>query len=539
MLSLVGAGRGAVRRLALLAVLLLAAALLSTEPATATGDDVDATGSSSWPTFGHDLAQTRYNPAEKTIGPSNAGRLKAKWTYQTHGDVSATPAVVDGAVYFPDWGGYLHKVDAATGRQIWSYPISDYNGFAGSVSRTSPAVVDGVVYIGDYDHAYLMAVSAKSGRLIWRKQLDTQYLAVLTQSPVVYRGVIYEGVSSRESELKGADPTYDCCTFRGSMNALDARTGQLLWRTYTVPDNGGKPGGYSGVAVWGAPAIDPSTNTVYFTTGNNYQLPQSVLDCQSAGGTPGECMDPKNYVDSVLAVDMSSGRVKWASGARKFDAWNSGCVEGLPPNNCPTNHGEDSDFGDGSHLFTIKNADGTYRKVIGAGEKSGEYWLLDAATGDVVWSAAAGPGGHVGGIEWGTAYDGKRIYLAEADFNKLPYPMADGTTISGSSFVALDPQTGRILWQVADPSDGFAWGALSIAGGVVYASSTSGHMYAINAATGAYLWDFKGPYSSNAGPAIVDGTVYWGNGYARFAAGGGTTGSSTEGTFYAFSVDGR
>ncbi|MQY14091.1 Polyvinylalcohol dehydrogenase [Streptomyces sp. RB5] len=533
-------GRRAVRRLALLAVCVLGATLLSAPSSSAAKPHGPRPVlGNEWPVFGHDLSNTRSNPAETQITPRNAGRLKAKWTYRTHGDVSATPAVVGGAVYFPDWGGYLHKLDAATGEQIWSRRISEYNGAEGSVSRTSPAVVDGTVYIGDYDHAFLMAVDAATGDLVWRRKLDDQFLAVLTQSPVVYKGVVYQGVSSRESEMMGADPTYECCVFRGSMNAVDADTGEVLWRRYTVPDNGGQPGGYSGVAVWGPPAIDPQTNTVYFTSGNNYQLPQDVKDCQAAGGTPGECMAEDNYVDSVLALDMATGNVKWHTGAKRFDAWNSGCVVGLPPDNCPTGHGGDYDFGDGAHLFTIRRPDGTLRKVVGAGEKSGEYWLMDALTGEIIWSAAAGPGGHVGGIMWGTAYDGKRVYLTQSNFDRLDYTLADGTVTKRSSYVALDPQTGRILWQVADHTDGFAWGALTVAGKVLFASSTSGRMYAMDAATGRYLWEFDGPYSSNAGPAVVDGTVYWGNGYFRFANGGGTTGSTTEGTFYAFTVDGN
>ncbi|MFJ3090594.1 PQQ-binding-like beta-propeller repeat protein [Streptomyces sp. NPDC086838] len=525
------AQRKTARRFTLLAAVAMATTL-GMAPSNACAAQVD------WSTGGHDLANSRSASAEHKITKDNASRLKAKWTYATHGDVSATPAVVGGAVYFPDWGGYLHKINAKTGKEIWSHKVSEYTGDAASVSRSSPTVVGGRVYIADWTKAVLMAVDAKTGDKIWTREIDQQYKAVLTQSPVVHDGVIYQGVSSRESE--GAyDPSYPCCTFRGSVNAISAKTGKVLWRQFTTPDNGGKPGGYSGVAVWGTPALDPSTHTVYFTTGNNYTVPKEVSDCQTAGGTPAQCYQEDNYVDTVLALDMTTGRIKWHTGAKRFDAWNTGCLPGLPPNNCPPNPGYDYDFGDGAHLFTIKDANGRPRKVIGAGEKSGEYWLMDATDGEVVWSAAAGPGGHVGGIEWGTANDDKRIYIAEANFNKLDYPMADGTVTNRSSFAALDPQTGKIIWQVADRTDGFAWGALTAANGVVFGGSTSGHMYAFDAATGKYLWEFTAPYSSNAGPAVVDGTVYWGNGYARFADGAGTTGSSTEGTFYAFTVDGR
>ncbi|WP_213455465.1 outer membrane protein assembly factor BamB family protein [Rhizomonospora bruguierae] len=522
---------GWVRALVLPCALVLAAALSAEAPAS-------ATSSSSWPSHGHDIANTRSNPAESKINTSTAGRLKVKWTYRTHGDVSATPAVVNGAVYFPDWGGYLNKVNAQSGVGIWSRPISDYTGRSDSVSRSSPAVVGNTVYIADYAGATLIAVNAANGSLLWKTVLDTHPFAVLTQSPQVYDGVVYQGVSSRESELAAADPTYPCCSFRGSANAVDAHTGRVLWKTYTVPDNGGQAGGYSGAAVWGAPAIDPSGGIVYVTTGNNYHVPASVSDCQTAGGTPAQCMSPDNHVDSVLALNMRTGRVIWASGARLFDAWNLSCFPGFPPNNCPVHVGPDYDFGDGAHLLTIRDSSGRSRKVVGGGQKSGQYWLLDAATGAVLWSAATGPGGKVGGILWGTATDGHRIYLAQANFDKLPYQLPDGTITTGSSFAALDAQTGAVVWQVADVADGYAWAPVSVANGVVFASSTNGHMYAINAATGRYLWDFKAPYSSNAGAAVVDGIVYWGNGYVKFES-AGTTGSTTTGTFYAFSVDGR
>jgi polyvinyl alcohol dehydrogenase (cytochrome) len=526
---------GPLRALVLSSVLAVGIAIPAVQPATAGTAGSPSAGS--WPTGGHDVYNSRSNPLEKTIRSDNAHKLAVKWTYTTKGDVSATPAVVGGAVYFPDWGGYLHKVDAKTGHKIWSHRIAEYNGVEGSVSRSSPTVEGDTVYVGDTAGAGLMAIDAGTGELRWSTQVDSHPYAILTQSPVVHDGVVYQGVSSRESE-SGLNPDFPCCTFRGSANAIDAETGEVLWRRHTVPENGGRTGGYSGGAVWGTPAIDPETRTVYFTTGQNYNVPQSVHDCQDAGNEPHECYAPDNHIDSVLALDMDTGEIEWSSGARLFDAFNTGCIPGFPPNNCPANPGPDYDFGEGAHLFTV-NDKGTKRRVVGAGQKSGEYWLLDARTGDVVWSAALAPGGNLGGIQWGTATDGKRVYVAEANSAKLPYRLPDGTTIDGSSFAALDPATGKILWQIADPTDGLAWGGLTVANGVLYASSTSGHMYAIDAATGTILWDHAAPYSVNAGAAVVDGTVYWGNGYARMKDAAGTTGSFTTGTFYAFSIGGR
>lgn len=500
---------------------------------------VSGHSSTDWPMAGYNIDNIRSNPLETTISSRNAGNLAVKWTYTTHGDVSATPTVSDGTVYFPDWGGYLDKVDAQSGKLIWAHKISDYDGIAGAQSRTSPAIANGILYIGDHNGAHLIAVNARTGDLVWIRQLDSHPDAVITQSPSVYGGVVYEGISSGEQNV-AADPTYACCTFRGSLTATNARTGAPMWKRYTLPDNGGVVGGYSGGSVWGGtPAIDPLHNLVFVGTGNNYQVPRSVDDCHSGGGTAQQCLSPSDHIDSVLALDLRTGAIKWSYGPATFDAWNFGCMQVTTPTNCPKFPGDDLDFSDGAHLFTITGPHGTTREVVGAGSKSGQFVLLDALTGAVIWSATPGPGSNSGGILWGSSVDGKRIYVAEADFGKKPYMLPDGTTTTSSSWAALDPATGKVLWQTVNPSGGYAWGAVSSANGVVYASSTTGHMYALDGATGRILFDHQGPFSTNAGASVVSGTVYWGNGYAESFPGAGLTGSTTTGTFYAFSLPGR
>jgi polyvinyl alcohol dehydrogenase (cytochrome) len=488
---------------------------------------------------GQNYANTKSNPFEWRISPANAGRLATKWTFTANGDTSATPAVVDGAVYLPDWGGFLSKLDARTGQVIWSHRISEYNGLPGSLSRTSPAVTGNRVYIGDQNApaggggAHLMSIDATTGALVWISTLDTHFAAVLTQSPVVHNGVVYQGVASKE-EAVASLPNYPCCTFRGSMNAVDATTGRVLWKTYMVPENGGVPGGFSGNGVWGStPVLDFRDHTVIVTTGNNYTVPQSVTDCQTAGNPPATCFPPDNYIDSIVALDMTTGTIRWAAGDRQFDTWNLACLPGVPPHNCPENPGDDFDFGDGAHLFTVPGRHGP-RLVVGAGQKSGMYYTVDARTGAVVWSAGYGPGGVHGGVEWGSATDGRRIYLANANTNHVPVTLTSGETTSNGYFAALDTATGRLLWETADPAADETMAAVTTANGVMFAGSMSGHMYALDGRTGRILWDHLGEGSSNAGPAIVNGTVYWGNGYNnRFISRLGSR------TFYAFSIDGR
>ena len=261
-------------------------------------------------------------------------------------------------------------------------------------------------------------------------------------------------------------------------------------------------------------------------------MPDAVEECQENGGTPAEC-SPGNHLNSFIALDATTGEIKWTLGQDKFDTWNGGCVGGPPPNNCPPLAGPDHDFADGPHLLTVPGPDGQPRKLVGAGQKSGIYWMVDATTGEIVWSAAAGPGSAVGGIQWGTATDGEQVYLVETNYGRAQYELPDGQVINYSSIAALDAATGEVAWQIPEPHAGLAQGAVSVANGVLYAGSLAGYMYAIDTATGQVLWETRGEGSSNAGPAIVDGTVYWGNGYQRANIG------TPSRTFYAFGLPGQ
>ena len=154
--------------------------------------------------------------------------------------------------------------------------------------------------------------------------------------------------------------------------------------------------------------------------------------------------------------------------------------------------------------------------------------MLDAVTGEIIWSASVGPGGVIGGIEWGTSTDGRRIFFEEHNSEGLEYQLPNGETIDNSSWGALDAVTGEILWQIQVPNDANAAGAPTYANGVVYAGALDGVMYALDAERGEILWQFEGEGASCAAPAVVDGTVYWGNGYQRLGA--------RSRTFYAFAL---
>jgi polyvinyl alcohol dehydrogenase (cytochrome) len=470
-----------------------------------------------WSMAGQNLADTHFQAAEHRISRANAGRLAPRWTATVGGAVSATPTVYDGVVYVPDYGGKLSAIAARSGRVLWSRDISGYTGVAGDVSRTSPVVDGNTLILGDgwilspsTAGARVFAVNRFTGALVWSVQVDTDPASVITGAPVVYRGVAYVGMSSKE-EAGGPG------TFRGALKALDAATGRVLWSSYTVPSNNGGsdsnlPGYYSGNAVWSSsPVVDPARGLLYFGTGNNYTVPDGVCTGPEQTGCTPPVAD--NYLDSILAVRMRDGKVVWADHTLNADLWT-----------IPQPSGPDFDFGAGPNLFTTTDpATGRPQQLLGIGQKSGVYWAVRPATGEVVWQTLLGPAGNAanGGVIYGTATDGRRIYVAEADTAKLPYTLGGsgpyaGMTVTGGSWAALDPATGRILWQTPDPVGALDMSFVSIANGVVYAGSvaaTGTNMYALDAGTGTIVWSFASGGSVTGGAAIVDGSVYWGSGY--------------------------
>lgn len=520
----------AIIRISITALAILALSHLAITPSVAAGPP---NPSAQWPMFGQNFANTASNPNETTISPENVATLGPKWTFTTGGDVSARPAVVGQALYFPDWAGNVYKLNTNSGDLNWSHQLSDYGLPAGTVSRTSPAVSGSTVYIGTQQGAYLLAIDARSGNLKWKTQLDRHPLAIDTGSPVVYNNVVFVGVASTE-EGAAANPNYPCCSFRGSAVALDASTGKVLWKTYTVPP------GYSGGAVWASTlVVDPARNSVYVTTGNNYSTPTdpAFQTCITNGGTEASCLSPDDHIDSVMALNLTTGQIKWANRLSNGDDWNVACISSTTQN-CPSPAGPDFDFGSGVNMFTVQTPSGS-RTILGAGQKSGVYSAFDPDTGRLLWATQVGPGSVVGGIEWGSATDGQRIYVAIGNLNHRSYTLQpSGQTATAGSWSALDPASGKILWQTADPHGAIDIGPMTVANRVVYAPSMAGgasdtNMFGLNAATGSILWQFAAGGSVNAGAAVVNGVVFWGSGYSHLGLG------TANHKFFAFSLGGK
>jgi polyvinyl alcohol dehydrogenase (cytochrome) len=543
-----------------LALALAFAAFTVTARPLANGDDKH-----DWPMIGHDPENSRNQSFEHRIRPENAHRLALKWVATTTGDVSATPAVVDGAVYFGDFGGTLWKLDARTGEVIWSHLVSDYTGTAGDLARTSPSLLGNTLIVGDLRAPNMLGINAKTGELNWITQVHPDPKGIMTGSPVLVGETIITGVSA--SGAGGAQ-----ATFRGAIVALNARTGKILWQSYSLPDNGGVPGGYAGATMFSPPAVDVQLGLVYGTFGQPYTVPAAVQACHdAAGGFSEDCEQPGSFLKSIVAFDLKTGEPQWSYRVQGHEPWLHAC--GNQPSTvtwCPGEFdGEKWDLGgSGANVIRLRidshwrDDRGPWRRVeahshdfVGVGGKSGVYTLLDAKTGEFIWSTLIGPGGDQGGMNWGTAFDGERIYASITNHHHIPYKLTEngvltGETSTGGSWAALDPKTGKILWQTADPqletlpeatTPVGVWdlAPVSVANGVLYAGSMAKlgnqtQMFALDAAAGTILWSYQAGGSVNAGPAVVHGSVYWGSGYSR----SGVEGSGNN-KFYAFSIDGK
>lgn len=498
------------------AVVGLAASLVgsvSAEPSTSDGD---------WATWQKDLVGSRYASAEHRINVKNVKNLKLKWAFaypKTENTlVRSEPAVVGDTIYFGGSDGKFYARNAKTGAAKWEFDLTSVDPEGRSVVWDGPAVSDGKVFFGDA-RGYLYALDARTGALRWSTRIDTNPWATVTSSPIVYKGRVYVGVSSVEN---GQGRDYPCCTFRGHLDSLDANTGALKWRYYTVPEPqqvGTWPSGAakyepSGAGVWSSPVIDPHTGTLYVGTGQNYT------------GHGGD-------FDTLLALDARTGGVRWKNQVTQADTWRSLCNDPEPEGYCPglgDGSALDYDIGATPNIFRVGN-----RTIVGVGQKVGVYHAFDARTGEVVWRRQLGvplPSGGIAGIQWGSSYDGRRLYIAT-------YYAGPGTVF------AVNPADGTVLWQTPNPPDGCTTGgaaqfpdicalahapAASSSPGLVWEGAADGKLRAYDSANGRVLWTYdtirtftgvngiEGMGSTMAGAGsgtvIANGMVYVQSGYA-------------------------
>ena len=509
------------------------AALVAVAAGVAPSMNADGDSRRDWLMIGHDVENTRSQPAESGIDRKNVSRLAPKWVLTTAGDVSATPAVgVDDergkkirSVYFPDWGGRLWKVDADTGNVIWSRLIADYNDIPNSVSRTSPVLANGLIYVGDLN-GNMMGVDAATGDVRWITELDPNPNTIVTTSPVILGNRLYISTSSA-----GGGPARQI--FRGSMLALDAATGQVVWQSFVLPDNGGVPGGFAGGAFVNPPAIDVENGLVYGAAGQLYTQPTNVTACLATqpGGWSEACFPVGAYFNSVIAFDLRTGAVRWAFRGAGADARQLACGN-LPPEVtwcAPAEPVQRLGFRRvGANVFTTR-IDKHKRRVVGIGQKTG-------CTG-----CSMQPPGNICGARW---LDLAQIPAASSGAPRMT------ATVSTRPLATIQARpvhaaVGRTPLRVARGQRSILRreSSLADAGPARGAGSRcvdGGQRSPVRRIDGAYrrpdvrtrredrkiLWRYPAGGSVVAGPAVVDGTVYWGSGYAR--TGGVGNDSSTR-----------
>ena len=270
-----------------------------------------------WMFAGGDIENTRARlslAGAQQLNAVTASQLTVKWTFNSVGSIGATPTVEQGGLYVTDWAGMLYKIDPDTGIVIWSNPISFYTGSTpgGTGFRSSPAIgSQGEIVVGDTASATVFAVNRTTGALIWKTSVDADPLAFIRGSAVIYKGIVYVGVTSTDEEAGVTNPNF-VPAFRGSVVALGEITGNILWKFYTVPT------GYTGAAIWNSqPVVFSAAHSLIVATGNNYSIPATVAACVLSAGSSlalqNQCLDPANHVEFGAVARSHRGNTEMVS----------------------------------------------------------------------------------------------------------------------------------------------------------------------------------------------------------------------------------
>jgi polyvinyl alcohol dehydrogenase (cytochrome) len=486
--------------------------------------------SAQWNGWSVDAANTRHQPrAQAGISADDVPRLQLKWAFGIPNVTSAVsqPTVFDGRVLFGSMSGTVYALDASTGCTYWTFQADD--AVRSSVSVASLRSRRRAAFFGD-TKANVYAIDLETASLIWRVRLDEHPWARVTGAPRLDGSRLYVPISSNE-EVPAGNAKYECCTFRGSVAALEVETGKVVWKTHTIttapePTRKNSAGtqlhGPSGAPVWSSPALDPETRTLYAATGNGYSNPSA------------------DTTDAVIALDMDTGARKWHKQFTANDNWNFACIS-LSRANCPEESGPDRDIAASPVLRKVNG-----KKVLLVGDKSGVVHALDPGRqGEVVWETRIGKGSALGGIMWGMAADDRTLYV----------PLSDVLTVSPGGLFALQLTTGEKLWHVA-PREPLCRGkrgcspaqpaAATLLDGIVFSGAMDGVLRAFQAAGGARVWEYNtlrefdtvngvkaaGGSLNGSGPVAAGGMLYVHSGY-------GILGGMTGNVLLAFSVEGR
>jgi polyvinyl alcohol dehydrogenase (cytochrome) len=478
---------------------------------------------SEWNGWSPTTTNTRYQSgAAAGLSIEQVKHLKLKWAFGFDGDIIAfaQATVVDKHLFVGSANGQVQALDVESGCVHW---IFEAMGPVRSAVVVAPLGDKQVLLFGD-QLGWFYSLEPETGRLLWKKKIEPHESARSTGSPVVYHDTVFVPVSSWE-EARATSSDYACCTFRGSVLALRIKDGSQVWKTYMIRETAKRIGknkagieqwGPSGASVWGTPTLDAKRSLLYVTTGDNFSAP------------------PTNLSDSIVAMELATGRIVWSKQTTPGDVWNAACNR---TNDCP---GLDYDYG--SSVLIEKAADG--RELLLAGQKSGIAYALDPERkGEVVWQVRVGKGGVNGGIQWGMASDGQKIYAATSDAiqgganpdpsDPRPLPLDPK---QGGGLTALRIGTGEKVWYTPPVACGPKRGcspaqtaAVTAIPNVVFSGSMDGHLRAYSSEDGKVVWDFDtvrsyetvngvratGGALNGPGAVVVGGMVFVNSGYGR------------------------
>ncbi len=484
--------------------------------------------------WGVDPSNTRFQPAESGgLSMVDVPKLEVKWAFAYPNSFKARsqPAYGGGAIYFGSQDGTVRALDAKTGCLRWSFRASAEVRTAlvispWSTGEGSAVDADPTVYFGDL-LARVYALSAKTGELRWKTRVDDHRDATVTGAPALSGDQLFVPVSSLEV-VAALNPKYSCCTFRGSVVALNATTGEQLWKSHSIPaepvNAGNNSAGTailapSGAPVWTSPTVDLKRGRLYVGSGENYSSP--------ADGNS----------DALMAFDLATGHRIWVSQQTSGDAWNTGCLSEFTkdPANCPRENGPDYDFAASPILVALPDG----RDVLVGGQKSGAVMGIDPDTGATLWKNQVGRGGVQGGVHFGMAAEGTRIYVP---INDMFYPedvaRYGATNPAKPGLYAVDAATGNLLWStpapdvcgdLADCDPGISQAIVAIPGAVI-AGHMDGRLRGYSADDGSILWELdtlkdfssvsgaagRGGSFSGGGAIVADGMIYVNSGYGLY-----------------------
>lgn len=469
--------------------------------------------------WGHD--PKRFVPqALGKLTAADMGRLELQWVYAFPSATKARsqPSIGYGAAFVGSEDGRVYAFDLKTGCARWTFKAT-------AEVRTGIVLVDGptpMVYFGDL-FGKVYAVEAVTGKLVWSRRMDIHPSATLTGTPAYHDGRLYVPVSSLEV-VPAAESNYECCTFRGHVDALDVKTGEVVWQFFPIAEepkermlNGKRGFAPSGAPVWTSPTIDQKRGLIYIGTGENYSSPSD------------------NNSDAIIAVDLKTGKRVWQRQTVSGDAWNVACMMKDNPN-CPPEKGPDFDHS--SSMLLIDKPDG--KQVMVVGHKNGNVYGLDPdAQGKLLWVSKVGRGSIQGGVHFGMSAEGTTVYVPINDMNDTHNGEYLDPATARPGMHAIDGVTGKLLWskvqtnvcqgrEFCDP--GVSAAVTSVPGAVI-AGHMDGHVRIYARNDGNLLWDFdttrdfstingeagRGGSMSGAGAAVGNGYIVINSGYGLYS----------------------